>query len=298
MATKKALRKQQLRIRKTRQEMNRLSQLTEDAATALGCGRDGQRVSPQRREVERYDNFKRLANEHVTKGGEWAGAPFPIHELSLVIEKRYPFQALNGMSLKNMTGGRKAEDDKPVDWKLRNRWICELRGVEVFIWEESDGRITKSVLPIRAGHRIDMWMNTLATYEAWTVAGEVRAMSKLRGLIKPHLYDMYFLTGMFLETSKRTGITYLFRKLRPTIALRKGAFPNRSPDVGDAPPLDAMRIMAALCLHPIGFYERSWGGVMVPTDDVMAHLLLMRGDEALFWRKANKHRPDSAEAGI
>lgn len=59
-----------------------------------------------------------------------------------------------------------------------------------------------------------------------------------------------------------------------------------------------MRILACLCLHPLGYYRGSWSGAMVPTDDVIAHLLMVRGDEHDFWRKANQHRPDAPEAGL
>jgi hypothetical protein len=37
---------------------------------------------------------------------------------------------------------------------------------------------------------------------------------------------------------------------------------------------------------------------MCPTDDVIAHLMLMRGDEALLWRKANQHPSWVPESGI
>lgn len=61
---------------------------------------------------------------------------------------------------------------------------------------------------------------------------------------------------------------------------------------------DAMQILAALCLHPIGFYQGTWAGSMVPTDEVIAHLLLMRGDEPLYWRRANQHPAWSPLAGL
>jgi hypothetical protein len=37
---------------------------------------------------------------------------------------------------------------------------------------------------------------------------------------------------------------------------------------------------------------------MVPTDDVIAHLMLMRGDEHMFWRRCNQHQPWTKEAGV
>jgi hypothetical protein len=93
------------------------------------------------------------------------------------------------------------------------------------------------------------------------------------------------LTGMFVERSRRSGISYVFRKLRPTLALKAGKD-------------DRMGLLAALCMHPIGYYDGSWAGAMCPTDDVIAHLMLMRGDEHMFWRRANQHPAWSQEAGI
>jgi hypothetical protein len=37
---------------------------------------------------------------------------------------------------------------------------------------------------------------------------------------------------------------------------------------------------------------------MCPTDDVIAHLMLMRGDEAMFWRRCNQHAAHLPEAGL
>jgi len=37
---------------------------------------------------------------------------------------------------------------------------------------------------------------------------------------------------------------------------------------------------------------------MVPTDDVIAHLMLMRADEHGFWKRANQHPLDRLEAGL
>ena len=59
-----------------------------------------------------------------------------------------------------------------------------------------------------------------------------------------------------------------------------------------------MRCLAVLCLHPIGYYANSWAGCMVPSDDVIAALAMMRGDEAMFWGKAVKHEPHEPEAGL
>ena len=57
-------------------------------------------------------------------------------------------------------------------------------------------------------------------------------------------------------------------------------------------------MLCAPCLHPIAYYDGSWAGAMCPTDDVIAHLALMRGDEHMFWRRANQHAPWRREAGV
>ena len=116
----------------------------------------------------------------------------------------------------------------------------------------------------------------------------------LAGLLSHRAFKAYMMTGTFLEISKRSGVAYMFRRLRPTLALsmREGSIRHGSRGVGGT------RILAALCLHPIGYYRGSWAGAMTPTDDVIAHLMLMRGDEAMFWRRANQHAPWRPEAGL
>ena len=91
-------------------------------------------------------------------------------------------------------------------------------------------------------------------------------------------------TNSFLETSKKSNVTYLFRKAKPTIALKSG-------DKG-------VKILTVLCLHPIGHYAETFAGCMVPTDDVIAHLQMMRGDEHKFWSKSNHHESHDITSGI
>jgi hypothetical protein len=51
-------------------------------------------------------------------------------------------------------------------------------------------------------------------------------------------------------------------------------------------------------MHPIAYYHGSWAGAMCPTDDVIAHLSLMRGDEAMFWKRSTQHPAYRPEAGL
>ena len=74
------------------------------------------------------------------------------------------------------------------------------------------------------------------------------------------------------------------RRLKPTVAIRSEG--------------ERLRILCCMCMHPIAYYEDSWAGAMCPTDDVLAHLMLMRGDEKMFWRQSNQHPPSRPAAGL
>lgn len=226
---------------------------------------------------------RRFADEAAADRGEWAGAPVPVDHVPLVMEPRYPFPGLNGCKL-----GEKAEAaGEPEPYVLLNVWRDYRRDRTVFVCREANGRSRGYLLPDGCGRRLGYWLNTLgvAAQHVWDVATEDRALEKLRALVTPHAFNCYRLAGMFLETSGRSGVTYLFRKLRPTLAMRPGGDGN-------------MRVLTALCLHPLGYYDGTWAGVMCPTDDVVAHLMLMRGDEHRFWKKANHHGLSWASAGV
>ena len=138
--------------------------------------------------------------------------------------------------------------------------------------------------------RLRLWLCTLGASDAWDIDAEIKAMEKLAGMLSERQWRHYCLTGSFLETSSRSRLTYVFRRSRPTVVLTPRSKWWR--------PTDEMRCLAVLCLHPVGYYDQTWAGCMVPSDDVIAHLLSMRGDEAYFWRKANQHPPSAPEAGL
>lgn len=220
-----------------------------------------------------WDTVRRAANQFAADEGEWAGVPLPVDHLRLVMSPKYKFCDLNGYSLDK---DKKADTPCP---KIRNIWYSHrLRG-DVVLFEE-EGRVVHCVLPDGPGMRLKFLVNTIGGSRAWDFKAEVKAMEKLRDCVDQYKFERYVMTGTFLETSERSGVTYLFRRLRPTVAIKD------------------QRILAALCMHPIGHYEESFSGVMVPTDDVLAHLLLMRADEHLFWKRANHHNPYGASSGI
>lgn len=198
-------------------------------------------------------------------------------DYALVVEPTYP-RAKELMDL-----GRKPDEPLPEGVKIRNTfWSWKYRSV-VVIWEEG-GKVCWG--PTSAGNQIGLLMQTLGASDAWGIEQESNAINTLGTLLRHRQFKQYLLTGSFMERSARSHVSYLFRRLRPTIAM--------STQNGTASP----KGLCALCLHPIAYYEGSWAGAMCPTDDVIAHLMLMRGDEHLFWRRANQHALYRKESGL
>lgn len=198
----------------------------------------------------------------------------PLEGYQLVIEPNYP----GGQELAKIG----AADDEPLpdDVTFVNSWWSRRRQREVVIWREG-GKTEWAVMP---DNRLELALRTGICADAWGIEQEYKAIQLLGTLLPHHAFKRYLLTGMFLETSKRSGVSYLFRRLRPTIALRQGE--------------KRAIALCALCLHPIAYYTQSWAGAMTPTDDVIAHLMLMRADEPMFWRRSNQHPLWRPEAGL
>lgn len=204
--------------------------------------------------------------------GEWAGIPMPISGRPIRIEPAYPKAA------ELMAIGREERDEDESGITVRNTWRSYRDGpADIYIFDDN-GKIDWGRR--RKPHGFNMMLDTLDASDAWGIEQEGNAVQTLGTMIRHRQFKQYMLTGMFLETSHRSGVTYVFRRLRPTVAFREG------------------KILAALCLHPIGYYEGTWAGAMCPTDDVIAHLSLMRGDEHMFWKRSNQHHPLAPEAGL
>ena len=252
---------------------------------ASGSKREKSKPSPsrdlpadKRALLERFDNFSGVRNALraiAEMRQEWAGIPMPIDGERLVIEPRYP----NAEALSQIG----APEEKEEDVKMRNTfWSDRLRS-EILIWEE-DGKIVWG--KGSPAHHFGIDIRTLGCSEAWGIEQESNAINLLASIVSPRQMKAYLLTGMFLETSKRSGMTYMFRRLKPTVVI-------------DSRPHKAEpRILACLCMHPIGYYQGSWAGAMCPSDDVVAHLTFMRGDERRYWSRCNQIHPSRPEAGL
>lgn len=200
----------------------------------------------------------------------------PLEGERLVVHPSHPFAD----ALK--TDAQENGDDAGL--KLRNTFWSVLKGSTVYVIEEN-GRVVHG---LKGGvHHLAHDIATMGCADAWGIEQEAAALQTLGALIPHHAFKRYLLTGMFIERSGRSGVVYIFRRLKPTVAI---SYHGENGKQG--------KILAALCLHPIAFYDGSWAGAMCPTDDVVAHLMLMRGDERLFWSRANQHAPHLPEAGL
>ncbi len=231
--------------------------------------------------LESFDGFAAFRNglaRLATDRKEWAGLPMPLEGSPLVIEPRFPRSAAI------MEIGRDpSKGDGGIEGAtIRNTFWSWQRRSHVTIWEV-DGKLDWGVLP--ATNQAALLMRTLGAADAWGIEQEHRAIQTLGTLVRHRQFKQYLLTGMLMERSPRSGVHYLFRRLRPTVAIRERAD-------------GSLRILCTLCMHPIGYYEGSWAGAMTPTDDLLAHLMLMRGDEHMLWRRANQHPAWARESGL
>jgi hypothetical protein len=215
--------------------------------------------------------------EIAKERGDWAGIPMPISGERLIIEPSFPNAA------KLMEIGQKSPDADD-GWRLVNQWYSNKHRCDILLMRGADGKLDWGKAP--AFHHISHDISTLGCSDAWGIEQEHRATILLGEMLRHRQLKQYLMTGMFIETSKRSGITYIFRRLKPTVAL--------SPRGAGA----SMKILCSLCMHPIAYYAGSWAGAMCPTDDVIAHLALMRGDEHMFWKRCNQHPPYRPEAGL
>lgn len=243
----------------------------------------------QENRMPSYEDIAVMINRKMLEEGQWAGTPVPIAGYSLSLDEKYPNQNLSHYIPRENEKYTHVDyaEDVESDAFIRNEFYCKQKQLLVTIVQEK-GRVyalkTRSLkLPTELA-KLEMLIKTLGASAAWVFGAETTAMEKLMEMVNQHQFRQYMMLGYFTEKSARSGLTYFFRRARPTIVMRES-------DKGTRP-------ICALCLHPIGYYARTFAGSMVPTDEVIAHLMLIRGDEALYWRRANQHPLDSAEAGI
>lgn len=233
--------------------------------------------------LEGIDTFalvRNLLRKVSQRDCEYAGIPMPLRDETLVVEPSYPMPE----QVVEILGGKMRRTDwEPTggDIKPRNVFWSSFYRKEIVVWDSGDGKVAFGIH--RGNHKTTMMLHTMGCADAWGWEQEANAIALLGELVTARQLKHYMMTGQFLETSKRSGVTYAFRRLRPTVAMSARG--------------EQMQILCTLCLHPIAYYAGTHAGAMCPTDDVIAALMLMRGDEHMFWRRANQHpaiRPESA----
>lgn len=220
-----------------------------------------------------YQDLARILTEHGQRTSEWAGIPIPVTNHNLRLEPRFPHQMHVCNIDETQQGGEEVE--------LINQWFCEHLRCHIGIVRDKKGKYGVQPVSFNGGR---MLISTMFCSVVWPLEAEFKAQEKLANMVTHHAFSTYVKTGAFIETSKRSGVGYIFRRLKPTVALR-----------GEK---DDTRILCTLCLHPIGYYSGTWAGVMTPTDDVIAHLCMMRGDEPKFWANANQRPAHHPESGL
>jgi len=230
---------------------------------------------------------RHLAEAYWTREG-WSGVPVPAPGLDLVLEPRYRFKGLEDFRWNECydeDGTRQVIEEEPPpapsEFRIVNSWWSDRLQMTIRVIHDARGH---AHVGVRFEDRLSFTIRTLEAAAVWPIEAEEKAQKKLASLIPAHLLEVYLLTGHFPEISKRSQLTYLFRRGRPTIVLRQN-------DEVSYP-------LCALCLHPIGYYGDTWAGVMCPTDEVIAHLLMMRGSEEKYWANANQHPIDRPAAGV
>lgn len=224
------------------------------------------------------DANKAFSQTLFAAGLGYSGIPMPLDRLPLRVCPTHRLsQVLDNKYL--------------VDGEIRD-WDDETQPSEAFentgnllISRQAAWRLIKSqrnTHAVAAAHRVCAQVVSLEAVDVYPMDAEEAAMAKLKTLLSEKQYSCYVMRGLFIETSKRSHVTYIFRRGLPTVAWnwREG------------------RVLAALCLHPLAYYQYSFAGSMVPTDDIIAHLILMRGDERRFWGKCNQHAAERLESGI
>ena len=237
------------------------------------------------REMPTWDQVREALVRMGRSEGIWAGVPLPVDGLSMTIEEKYPFKNLEERFGDIETVSRIDVPEDADDWFLHSCWHSTVKRGMVYVFIGPQGKVRHQFVQISEYERIVQTM-LVAASPAWSIEAELAAIAKLGKLISRHMLDIYMLTGTFLESSKRSGIVYIFRRLAPTIAVRPG---HGGAMIGG-------KVLATLCAHPIAYYNDSWAGAMVPTDDVVSHLIMMRGDEHFFWRRCNQHDPNAVES--
>jgi len=159
-------------------------------------------------------------------------------------------------------------------WKTQASWKGR-RGTVEILKHWKTGHVIKLFTPDLGEERVYATLETTVVLRKYGQAhAELVARQGLEEVLSEGQRRELLLSDAFVEVG-RSGVHYLIRRNRPTLAYRK---------LGD----EHYRPLCALCLHPLLYYDQTWAGGMPPSDEMLVHLMLIRADEHLLWRKANQ----------
>lgn len=222
--------------------------------------------------LDKFAEHRNVLRAMSLMTGEVAGIPLDIEGETLIVNPKYKFAEVF----------KRPEEPPEEGITFRNSFWSYRHKCVIYVYDDHSV-IKWSFVP--GVHHFDFDLHTMGCSYAWGIEQESKALQLLATLLAHHNFKQYLLTGMFLEKSRRSNVTYMFRRLKPTVAMVVNKQGN-------------MRLLCTLCMHPMAYYAGSWAGAMCPTDDVIAHLMTMRGDEKMFWRKSNQHAPYRPESGL
>lgn len=161
--------------------------------------------------------------------------------------------------------------------------------------EEVIGKISVKVgnypmtIDVLSAHPANLLYNTVITADLSFnhIEAETRAHGLLKSILdSDELYNMYLLHGCIIHRSSDT--IYVIRKGFPTLVFK----------AVDVEGVEHVKFVGGLCAHIEATAQGMFAGSHCQTDDVIAHLLLLRSNETAFWEQANFHLPISGRLGV
>jgi hypothetical protein len=245
------------------------------------------------------DAFMAELNEIAVAHGVESGLPMPSF-----FDVRRPMVLARGAPLSRipLNFNEQAQELASRNIPVRNSWHM-LGDRSVCIVQTDEGPMAWPQYD--AGTRLHKLMDgmLLRSGSQQTAEAELRAMESLRKRINRNQWESYVLNGAFPERSKRSDVHYIFRKGLPTIAAT--AHGNGKLECRQELGMDneeqadgGLRVLACLCLHPMGYFAYTHCGLLCPTDEVICALLMMRADEWKFWQSSGQWSASDTRSGI
>jgi O6-methylguanine-DNA--protein-cysteine methyltransferase len=251
-------------------------------------------------EVVTRDQMFEALNETAEANGAVYGVPVPSigtndsgtnlnYHNYLVVARGVPLGltvTVNGLAERRARTEAEMNIGETLRANTRNSWQT-LGDQSVCVVDTENGPM--AWIEPDAGVRLRKLMSgmTVRMGSHLTVEAELKAQELLKSKINEAQWRCYVLNDLFLESSPRSDLKYIFRKGKPTLAL---SFHGAAAKQG--------RVIAALCLHPMGYYQYTHAGLMAPTDEVVAHLVMMRADEHFFWKKSGQWNAWDTRSGL